>query len=38
VLRLLPPLIVTEDDIREAVDKLGAAFCRDRRRNRQKNM
>lgn len=27
VLRLLPPLIVTEDDIKEAVDKIGAAFA-----------
>ena len=27
VLRLLPPLVVTEDDIKEAVDKLGAAFA-----------
>ena len=27
VLRLLPPLIITEDDIKEAVDKLGAAFA-----------
>ena len=26
VLRLLPPLIVTEDDIKEAVDKIAAAF------------
>jgi acetylornithine/N-succinyldiaminopimelate aminotransferase len=26
VLRLLPPLVITEDDIKEAVDKLGAAF------------
>ena len=27
VLRLLPPLVITEDDIKEAVDKLGAAFA-----------
>ena len=27
VLRLLPPLIITEDDIIEAVDKIGAAFA-----------
>jgi acetylornithine/N-succinyldiaminopimelate aminotransferase len=27
VLRLLPPLIVTEDEIKEAVDKLAAAFA-----------
>jgi acetylornithine/N-succinyldiaminopimelate aminotransferase len=27
VLRLLPPLIITEDDIKEAVDKLAAAFA-----------
>ena len=27
VLRLIPPLIVTEDDIREAMDKLAAAFA-----------
>ena len=26
-LRLLPPLIITEDDIEEAVDKIGAAFA-----------
>ena len=27
VLRLLPPLVITENDIKEAVDKLGAAFA-----------
>ena len=27
VLRLLPPLVITEDDIKEAVDKIGAAFA-----------
>ena len=27
VLRLLPPLVITEDDIKEAVDKLAAAFA-----------
>ena len=27
VLRLIPPLIVTEDDIKEAMDKLAAAFA-----------
>ena len=26
VLRLLPPLVITEDDIKEAVDKIAAAF------------
>jgi acetylornithine/N-succinyldiaminopimelate aminotransferase len=26
VLRLLPPLIVTEDEIKEAVEKIAAAF------------
>jgi acetylornithine/N-succinyldiaminopimelate aminotransferase len=27
VLRLLPPLVITEDDIKEAVDKIAAAFA-----------
>ena len=27
MLRLIPPLIVTEDDIKEAMDKLAAAFA-----------